>query len=186
MRLPRRFFRSRGCRTWVRKANSTPWNMASSISQKSFFKTSRGQVIALRAFSLPKSSLPPLRPNRLLQWPEFRKCFQMAFRHHEIPFHWSQHSWFVTRSEGRLRVFRAIVLLKTSLMRLPSRFFRSRGYRTWVRKANSTPWIMASSISQNSLFKTSKGQIMCSQSCETTWNIIFEASTKSLFWMPRM
>jgi hypothetical protein len=65
-------------------------------------------------------------------------------------------------------------------------FFRSTAYREWFHKGNSTPWNIASSISQKSFFKTSKGQIMSSQVHSPTWNIIFATSSKWLFWIPRM
>jgi hypothetical protein len=43
---------------------STPWNIASSTSPKSFFKTSRRQIMCSQAIHLLKTTLKQLRPSR--------------------------------------------------------------------------------------------------------------------------
>jgi hypothetical protein len=103
--------------------------------QKSrFLRCPEGTLWVLRAIRLFKSSLPRLRPIRFFEWPECKKCFGMAFRHHLslLPRH--HLSRILSQSEGILLILRTIRLFKTSLKRLhSSSFYRCIEYIKWVR-----------------------------------------------------
>jgi uncharacterized protein YlaI len=87
-------------------------------------KNRRCRLWVLRAIRLLKTTLHRLRPKRLFECPECRKCVQISFRHHETSFHGQHQSRFLIRSQGRLWVLSAFRLLQTSLKQLrPIRFF---------------------------------------------------------------
>jgi hypothetical protein len=90
-----------------------------------FLRRRKGKLCVLTAIRLLKTSLPRLLTNRIFRCSEFRKCIRLAFRHYATPLHRHHLSRILRRSGRRIRVLRALRLLKTSLKRLrPSHFFR--------------------------------------------------------------
>jgi hypothetical protein len=106
---PSRFFRGQDEQI-CSHCPSTPYIIATSTSKC----RPEARLLVLRAISLFETSLPLLRPNRFLEYPECRKCLLIAFRHHETLLHQHHQSLILRCSESRLWALWFIRIIKTS------------------------------------------------------------------------
>jgi hypothetical protein len=132
---------------------SLPWDIASSSSTKSHFKTSTRQINNLRAIRLNKPSLRRFRPFSFFGCPWCKKWVRTVFRH-----------------------------FQTTLQTIsPKSNFKTYRKHIMVYKVHSPTWIITFATWINSLFLVPMKYKMSSHGLSTLWNIVSLNSTKSHF-----
>jgi hypothetical protein len=136
---------------------TTSWNITSSTSPKSFYKTCSRQIMSSQGHSPTWNITFAISSKLLFECQECCKFVQMAFRHHETLLHPNHQSRILRRSEGRLWLLRTIRLRKISLNFVHVAFYDAQEMKLHCL---STPWIISSSTSPKSFFKMSRRQFM--------------------------
>jgi hypothetical protein len=119
----------------ISRGLSTPWNNTSSTSIKTFLKHPDVILLVLMAIRLLKQHLSDIvQVDFSMPW--MQKMISHGIWHLETSLLWLQQSRFITRTEGRLLLLRAIHLLKTSLTWLRKNyFFGCPVCRKWIGMA---------------------------------------------------
>jgi hypothetical protein len=142
---------------------STHSNIASSTSPNSFFKTCRRQIMSSHGHSPTKNITEATSSKSHFKCPKCRKWVRMDFRHFETWFHRLHQSRFLRRPEEDYEFSRTFAYLKHHLIDFIQIAFFD------VQKAQNefawtlTPSQIASSTSHKSHFKTFTWHIMSSQ-----------------------
>jgi hypothetical protein len=112
---------------------STPWNIATSTSPKSFFKdVQKADNVSTGPFAYLNHHLSDFG-QVAFSMPRKHKMSSHGLRHLETPLNRLHVSRFLRRPECRLWVLRSIPLFKTSLKQhRPSRFFGDPGLRKFM------------------------------------------------------
>jgi hypothetical protein len=129
-------FKMRSTKKMSSRCLSTPSNIASSTSTKSFFKTLRRQIMYYQGQSPTYNITYDFIRVAFFDAVHAENVFWWLFDTLNTELHWIHQSRFLRRPEDRLWLLWAIRLLKTSLKRLhQSHLFRCWGCRKCVRMA---------------------------------------------------